>query len=93
MFGTMPLSLRPLCLQRFSQMIFLTIANPIDTQLHGFCDASLQAYAAIVYVRSVYQNDHIENRIVASKTRVSPMKRSTRLELLGAVCHSLWSYS
>jgi len=66
---------------------FLTNASLIDTQLHGFCDASLQAYAAIVYVRSVHQNGHIEVTIVASKTRVSPMKKPTipRLELLGAV--------
>ena len=66
---------------------FLTNASPIDTQLHGFCDASLQAYAAVVYVRSVYQNGHIEVRIVASKPRVSPMKKPIipKLELLGAV--------
>ena len=66
---------------------FLMNACLIDTQLHGFCDASLQAYAAVVYVRSIYQNGHIEVRIVTSKTRVSPIKKPTipRLELLGAV--------
>ncbi|XP_065886647.1 uncharacterized protein [Dysidea avara] len=65
---------------------FLMNACPIDTQLHRFCDVSLQAYAAVVYVRSVYQNGHTEVRIVALKTRVSPMKKPTipRLGLLGA---------
>ena len=50
--------------------------SPIDTQLHGFCDTSLQAYAAVVYVQSLYQNGHIKVRIVALKTRVSPNEKS-----------------
>jgi len=72
---------------RIPRCYFLTDSSPIDVQFHGFCDASLQAYAAVLYVRSVYPNGHIEVRIVASKTRVSPMKKPIipRLELLGAV--------
>jgi len=38
-----------------------------------------------VHVQSVYQNGHIEVRIVAAKTRVSPMEKKPRLELFGAV--------
>ena len=55
-------------------------------ELHGFSDASSKAYAAVVYLRSVHQNGKIEVSLVASKTRVAPIKRQSipRLELLGA---------
>jgi len=72
---------------RIPRCYLLTDCSPIDVQFHGFCDTSLQVYAAVLYVRSVYPNGHVEVRIVVSKTGVSPMKRPTipRLELLGAV--------
>ena len=56
-------------------------------QLHGFCDASKQAYAAVVYLRSTYEDGHVNVRMIASKTRVGPTKPQTipRLELLGAL--------
>lgn len=52
--------------------------KPTSIQLHGFSDASKQAYAAAVYRLAV--------RLVSSKTRVAPLKRQSipRLELLGA---------
>jgi hypothetical protein len=54
--------------------------------LYGFCDASLSAYAAVVYL--VVQTD--EGRFVkfiVSKTRVAPLQSQTipRLELLSAL--------
>ena len=57
------------------------------TQLHGFCDASEQAFAAVIYLRSTNEEGIVEVTLVASKTRVSPLKWQTipRLELLGAV--------
>ena len=54
--------------------------------LHGFCDASTKAYAAVVYL--VKRNgDGIHTRFVAAKTRVAPLKEVSipRLELLAAV--------
>ena len=41
----------------------------------------------MVYLRSIYSDGHIEICLVASKTRVAPIKSQTipRLELLGAV--------
>ena len=61
--------------------------QPIDVQLHGFCDASERAYAAVVFVRSAYSDGQVEVRLFASKARVAPIKRQTilRLELLGAL--------
>ena len=58
----------------------------VDQQLHGFCDASKRAYAAAVYLRSVYANGDISVRLISSKTCVAPLKEQTipRLELLGA---------
>ena len=61
--------------------------QPVDIQLHGFSDASERAYAAVVYIRSTYGDGQVEVRLVASKSRVAPIKRQTipRLELLGAL--------
>ena len=58
----------------------------VEQQVHGFCDASERAYAAAVYLRSVYANGDISARLISSKTRVAPLKEQTipRLELLGA---------
>ena len=66
---------------------FYTEPSHVNFQLHGFCDASLQAYAAVVYLRTVYADGSVTVRIIASKTRVSPVKSQTipRLELLAAV--------
>ena len=53
--------------------------------LHVFCDASKQAYAAVVYVRT-RKNDEISVQLVVSKTRVSPLRGLTipKLELMGS---------
>jgi len=56
-------------------------------ELHGFSDASQKAYAAAVYLRTVYCNGSIvTSQLIAAKTRVAPIKKQTipRLELLGA---------
>ena len=64
-------------------------------QLHGFSDASEEAYAGVVYLRLVDSTGKVHTAIVMSKTRVSPIKRLSipRLELCGAqlltklLCH------
>ena len=60
---------------------------PVSFELHGFSDASSQAYGAVVYLRTVYNDETILSVIVTSKTRVAPVKHQTipRLELLGAL--------
>ena len=57
----------------------------ISTELHGFGDASKAAYAAVVYMRTVTDNEVLV-KLVASKTRVAPTANHSipRLELLSA---------
>ncbi|XP_065051274.1 uncharacterized protein LOC135680947 [Rhopilema esculentum] len=56
-------------------------------QIHGFSDASEQAYACVVYLRTEYENGEVDCRIIASKARVAPIKQVTipKLELMGAL--------
>ena len=79
--------LKPLGYVRIPRCYFNPGFSKTDVQLHGFSDASERAYGAVVYIRVVYSDSRIETRLVASKTRVSPIKKQSipRLELLGAV--------
>ena len=54
-------------------------------ELHGFSDASLQAYGAVIYSRCLSKSSNIITNLIASKSRVAPIKPITipRLELLG----------
>ena len=55
-------------------------------ELHGFCDASQAAYAAVVYIKSFCGDDSVSNLIMC-KNRVAPQKKLSipRLELMGAL--------
>ncbi|XP_067619637.1 uncharacterized protein [Eurosta solidaginis] len=55
-------------------------------QLHTFVDASVDAYAAVVYLRAE-KGSIVSCCLVASKTRVAPLKPLSipRLELMGAI--------
>ncbi|GFV16948.1 integrase catalytic domain-containing protein [Trichonephila clavipes] len=61
---------------------FMGIDQNSDIILHGFCNASTKAYAAVVYLKSKQ-----EIHLVSAKTRVAPIKQLTipRLELCGAL--------
>ena len=56
-----------------------------DMRNFNFCDASSKAYAAVAYLRVI--SDRIHVSLIASKTRVAPVKHLTlpRLELSGAL--------
>lgn len=55
-------------------------------EIHGFCDASINAYGACVYLRTCFNDGSAKLQLIAAKSRVAPCKRLTipRLELCGA---------
>ena len=61
--------------------------NVIQTELHTFCDASEEAFAAVLYLRSIYDDDDIRCSFLMAKTKVAPKKALSvaRLELQAAV--------
>ena len=69
--------------------------NLSSVQLHGFSDASEEAYAGVAYLRLTDSSGGVHTTFVMSKTRVAPIKRLSipRLELCGAqlltklLCH------
>lgn len=63
------------------------LPNAICVQMHGFCDSSVQAYGACIYLRSENAMGEILTTLVCAKSRVAPLKAISlpRLELLGAV--------
>ncbi|XP_076243414.1 uncharacterized protein LOC143184816 [Calliopsis andreniformis] len=64
----------------------LALKGHVKLQLHGFCDASEQAYGACLYMRSVDQNRTVDTRLISAKSRVAPLKTITlpRIELCAA---------
>ena len=68
----------------------------VSTQLHGFSDASEDAYGGVVFLRTEDSTKKVHVALVISKTKVSPIKRLSipRLELCGAqvltklLCHA-----
>jgi hypothetical protein len=65
---------------------FGTTGSP-TMELHGFCDASTRAYAAAIYFRVIAITGSIDVCLVASKSKVAPIKTVSipNLELCGAV--------
>lgn len=59
----------------------------IRKELHTFCDASEEAYAAVVYIRSIYQDGSTVVRHIKGATKLSPLKTLSvpRLELNAAL--------
>jgi len=59
----------------------------LQVEIHGFCDASEEAYGSTMFVRSKDENGRWHSRLLCARTRVAPLKGSTipRLELNGAL--------
>ncbi|XP_033229625.1 uncharacterized protein LOC117181167 [Belonocnema kinseyi] len=57
--------------------------SSIDSQLHGFCEASEKAYGACLYLRSTDNRGNYHCELICSKSRVAPLKTMTlpKLEL------------
>ena len=64
-----------------------TDAGVSSAWLVGFSDASENAYACCVYIVCRDESDVTSSSLLASKTRVAPLKKNSipRLELLGAL--------
>lgn len=64
---------------------WLGIGNNRNVSFHGFADASILAYGAVLYAR-VESADFVECTIIAAKSHVAPLKTITmpRLELCAA---------
>ena len=63
--------------------------KPVRTELHLFCDGSMTAYAAVAFVRQVDSAGKIHCNLVMSKSRQTPISRSSlttvpRIELNSA---------
>ena len=63
------------------------LAKVVELNIHTFTDASESAYAAAVYTRHVYESGDVTVRMIASKSRLAPLKAVSIpiLELLGAL--------
>ena len=55
----------------------LDLKNVEITELPGFSDASLKAYAAIIYIRFKFKDGLYFVNFVASKTKINPIERKT----------------
>lgn len=79
--------------ESFEQLSNLRINRWISTsssssiEIHGFCDSSISAYSAAVYVRTTSSLGITTVQLLCAKTKVSPLKTISlpRLELCGAV--------
>ena len=65
---------------------FLANDKVSRVEVHGFSDVSEMAYSTTVYLRVTYKTGQISSRLIASKSKVTPIKQQSipRLELLGA---------
>jgi hypothetical protein len=65
-------------------------SGPATTiQLHLFTDASEMAYGAVIYMRSVREDENIEVHILCAKNRVAHLGQArtiAEMELLGILC-------
>ncbi|XP_022162437.1 uncharacterized protein LOC111028196 [Myzus persicae] len=63
------------------------IGEIIDVQIHGFSDASIEAFGACLYLITTNNQGKRCSRLICAKSRVAPLKSISlpRLELCGAV--------
>ncbi|UYV67972.1 hypothetical protein LAZ67_5002671 [Cordylochernes scorpioides] len=75
-------------LNKISIPRYIPCRNSILTlELHGFCDSSEKAYAAVIYLKSCKHDGSVNISLIASKTKVAPIKVLSlpRLELCSAL--------
>ena len=68
------------------------IKDPVQYSiLHGFADASNNAYGAVIYLQTITRSGNVNLSFVTAKSRVTPLKGKFtihRLELLGNLVSS-----
>lgn len=66
---------------------WLSIGKNIQMEIHGFCDACIKAYGAVLYMRSIDADGKINCTLITAKSKVAPLKSMTipRLELHAAL--------
>ena len=75
---------------------FSSLPDPTEKEIHAFCDASQNAYAEVIYIRTVTPLGTAQASLVMASTRVAPLKTMTipRLELIGTlIAARLCSYN
>ncbi|GBN63846.1 hypothetical protein AVEN_189515-1 [Araneus ventricosus] len=72
--------------QEQERLINATEENLQKCTLHTFCDASKEAFAAVVFLR-LEEDGSVKLSLLATKSRISPLRGSTvpRMELLAAL--------
>ncbi|KAL7724966.1 hypothetical protein ACLKA6_009755 [Drosophila palustris] len=70
---------------KFPRFVLLPHAS---WEIHGFCDASMSAYGACIYIRSESKGE-LTSRLLCSKSRVAPLKTLTIPKLELAAAHLL----
>lgn len=62
------------------------MSNDVQLQLHGFADSSVKCYGCAIYLRIEKLNGESECHLIASKSKVAPIKKVSipRLELAAA---------
>lgn len=75
---------------------WINTCNQSIVELHGFCDSSKIAYAAVIYAKVTSPSGETSLNLLMAKTKVAPVKQELtipRLELCGALLLSkLYSY-
>ncbi|XP_076626466.1 uncharacterized protein LOC143344360 isoform X2 [Colletes latitarsis] len=72
---------------RVLRCLVTTVSGHLLAQLHVFCDASLEAYAAAAYIRIEVEKAPTSTILIMAKSRVAPLKPLSvpRLELQAAL--------
>jgi hypothetical protein len=63
------------------------VDKPSSIELHGFSDASENAFGACIYIVSRNNLGDVKSMLICAKSKIAPIERQTlpRLELMGAV--------